>query len=503
MRQVSESDQPRRRQTIRREEDRQLRKQINRHIQLFGVGQVITSEMNFDTLFEVIADQTNRIMDSERCSVFLADEKDTHLTAFLSTDLKKNDIRIPCDQGVAGWVFCHRLPLIVADAYRDRRFYPDIDQKTGFKTQNILCVPLINRKKECIGTLQALNKNSGNFNEDDREVLSYLSNYVTIAIENAKLYEELKAADRAKERVISHLSHELRTPLAIIASAFKIIEQNTRNSDDTVIKKTAKRGRRSVARLMQIQEKADDIIKLRPFEESKRILGIIEDAVGILDELEESSSGEYEKVLCAIKRRLESIFAFDAPRMERLALDGVLQETLRIGLPSNQRDYPEITRAIEDGLFISMDRDVLRKVLAGLLKNAVENTPDEGLIEITARSIGDEIQVAFKDYGVGITEENQKNIFSGFYHTRDTNFYTSKKPYDFAAGGAGLDLLRTKIFSANYGFALSFDSRRCRWIPRDSDRCEGRVSECPHIKDRSECLASGGSTFTLTFPKPK
>jgi GAF domain-containing protein len=78
-------------------------------------------------------------------------------------------------------------------------------------------VPLVNRKKECIGTLQALNKNSGNFNEDDREVLSYLSNYITVAIENAKLYEELKTADMAKERVISHLSHELRTPLAIIA----------------------------------------------------------------------------------------------------------------------------------------------------------------------------------------------------------------------------------------------------------------------------------------------
>jgi GAF domain-containing protein len=214
---MNECDQPKRRQAIRRKEDRQLRKQINRQIQLFGVGHVITSEMNFDTLFDVIADQTNRIMESERCSVFLVDEKGTYLTAFMSTDLKKNDIRIPCDQGVAGWVFCHQLPLIVADAYNDMRFYPGIDQKTGFKTQNILCVPLVNRKKECIGTLQALNKNSGNFNEDDREVLSYLSNYITVAIENAKLYEELKTADMAKERVISHLSHELRTPLAIIA----------------------------------------------------------------------------------------------------------------------------------------------------------------------------------------------------------------------------------------------------------------------------------------------
>jgi signal transduction histidine kinase len=254
---------------------------------------------------------------------------------------------------------------------------------------------------------------------------------------------------------------------------------------------------------MELQEKADDIIKLRLVEEGERMLKIIEDVVSIIEELGENSAAGYEKVLDAIKKRIYSIFAFEAPRVERMALDDVLKELLRNRLPLNQRDYAEITAAIEDGLFISMDRNVLKKVLAGLLKNAVENTPDEGLIEITALSIDDEIQVAFKDYGVGITEENQKNIFSGFYHTRDTNFYTSKKPYDFGAGGAGLDLLRTKIFSGNYGFSLGIDSNRCRWIPQDTDRYEGRVSECPHIKDRSECLAAGGSQFTLTFPKQK
>jgi signal transduction histidine kinase len=254
---------------------------------------------------------------------------------------------------------------------------------------------------------------------------------------------------------------------------------------------------------MELQEKADDIIKLRLVEEGERMLKVIEDVVSIIEELGENSAAGYEKVLDAIKKRIDSIFAFEAPRVERMALDDVLKELLRNRLPLNQRDYAEITAAIEDGLFISMDRNVLKKVLAGLLKNAVENTPDEGLIEITALSIDDEIQVAFKDYGVGITEENQKNIFSGFYHTRDTNFYTSKKPYDFGAGGAGLDLLRTKIFSGNYGFSLGIDSNRCRWIPQDTDRYEGRVSECPHIKDRSECLAAGGSQFTLTFPKQK
>jgi signal transduction histidine kinase len=148
-----------------------------------------------------------------------------------------------------------------------------------------------------------------------------------------------------------------------------------------------------------------------------------------------------------------------------------------------------------------MDLNILKKVLTGLLKNAVEHTPDEGLIEITARSDGDAIQVDFHDYGVGISNENQKSIFSGFYHTRDTNYYTSKKPYDFGAGGMGLDLLRIKIFARMYGFSLNAASKRCRYIPKDTDQCQGRISDCAHIKDLAECLASGGSKFTLIIPK--
>ena len=498
---TSRQSNPKRRSSFRREEDRLLRKQIDTYIKLFHIGQVITSEMNFDTLFDVIADQTNRILDSQRCSVFLIDEKGTSLTTFASTDIKKNEIRIPYTQGVVGWVFCNQIPLIVEDAYSDDRFYSGIDKITGFKTTNILCVPLINRKKKCIGTLQALNKKSGSFTDEDREILTYLSNYVTVAIENAKLYEELTTADRAKERAINHLSHELRTPLSIISSAFGFIEKKANPSVDSAILKAAKRGQRNVTRLQEMQEKAEDIIKLRPIEESEKMLTIVNNAVSILEELSEISPGGYEKAIGLIKNRIQSIFTFEEPEIERIHLKDVLHNVLRNELTSKQRDYPKILLTIDDGLFIYMDRNVLKKVLTGLLKNAVEHTPDGGLIEIKARSDGDEIQVIFQDYGVGISSQNQKSIFSGFYHTRDTNYYTSKKPYDFGAGGMGLDLLRIRIFAKMYGFSLNFYSERCKFIPEDTDQCEGRISGCIHIKELSECLDSGGSKFELIFPK--
>ncbi|HUT72085.1 MAG TPA: GAF domain-containing protein [Desulfatiglandales bacterium] len=142
----------------RRKDDRQLRDHVRKHNQLFQVGQTITSEINMDVLFEVIMDQTNQIMGTERSSVLRYDDRCNELWSLVSTDMKKNEIRIPADYGVSGWVFQNKTPLVINDAYSDPRFYSKIDKKSGFRTRNILCVPLTNRQVECIGTLETLNQ---------------------------------------------------------------------------------------------------------------------------------------------------------------------------------------------------------------------------------------------------------------------------------------------------------------------------------------------------------
>jgi K+-sensing histidine kinase KdpD len=497
----SEANSPRRRQTIRRKDERLLRSQISRYNQLFQIGQLITSEMNFETLFDVIVEQTNTIMGAERCSVFLIDENENHLTAFVSMDLQRDEIRIPKNSGVAGWVYSNKTPLIVADAYKESRFYPGIDKKTGFVTRNILCVPLINRDYKCIGTLQALNKKSGVFDQDDKEILMHLANYITVAIENSQLYEALKASERAKQKVVSHLSHELRTPLAIISSIFELIERKTEKANDQNLKMTIARGRRNVTRLMALHEKVDDIIRKRPVEEKARMLGVIEDVVGLAEELDDQTAAQYADAIKLIKDRVESIFKFKETRIENIRVDDFLNEILAHQLPANQRNYPEILARIEKGLSIAMDKAVLRKTFVALLKNAIENTPDEGQIKISALATESNIYVDFQDCGIGITAEHRKNIFGGFLPAQSTEFYASKKPYAFDAGGASLDLLRLKMFAEQFGFAVDFESTRCKHIPLATDQCPGKISDCTHIRDRAECLSSGGTTFTVTFPK--
>ena len=103
------------------------------------------------------------------------------------------------------------------------------------------------------------------------------------------------------------------------------------------------------------------------------------------------------------------------------------------------------------------------------------------------------------DFGIGITKENQRHLFDGLFHTLDTELYSSKKPYDFGAGGKGLNLLRIKTYGQRFGFDISAASQRCIYLPTDRDLCPGKISECPHCKTLEECLQSGGSTFCLTF----
>ena len=135
-----------------------------------------------------------------------------------------------------------------------------------------------------------------------------------------------------------------------------------------------------------------------------------------------------------------------------------------------------------------------------LIKNAIENTPDGGLIEVSAEQNDAGILLRVTDLGIGITEENQASLLGGLFHTEETDRYSTKKPFEFGAGGKGLELFRIKHYAERYGFDISFKSARCIYIPTDRDICPGDISLCNHCKTVDNCKESGGTTFTITFP---
>jgi signal transduction histidine kinase len=494
---VKISDQ-RNRTVGRRAEDFLVRDSIDHQRRLLHVGQIITSEMNLDVLFPLIMEQSNSIMDTQRSSVFLHDAKSHELWSLVATDIKRNEIRIRETYGIAGWVFQNRMPAIVNDSYSDPRFNPEVDQKTGFHTKNILCVPLINREKACIGTLQVLNKNKGDFNDGDLELMISMSHYVTIALENSRLYEELKSMNKAKERVIDHLSHELKTPLSLISATVNRISKKLDHAQIGGLETSVALVRRNVNRLLGLQNEITDILK-GSLEEKAHITKLIEDALSLVEYETETHEG-HKEVLERVCRHLEAIYRIDDDRKERLELPVCLDIICRDAVEAMEQRKIGIIKNFDRGIEVFMNRSVLEKVCSGILRNAIENTPDQGQVEVSAGRAGNSVFIRFRDYGVGITPENQHLIFTGFFHTLDTNYYTSKEPYQFNAGGMGADLLRAKVFSERCGFSIEFESTRCRHIPGDTQVCPGRISECQFVREKAECLSTGGTVFSLTIP---
>lgn len=104
------------------------------------------------------------------------------------------------------------------------------------------------------------------------------------------------------------------------------------------------------------------------------------------------------------------------------------------------------------------------------------------------------------DYGVGISETQQRQIFHGFISTGATMQYARKHAYDFNAGGKGADLLRMKIFSERYGFSITVQSSRCAFLPLESDVCPGKISSCTHCQTDRGCHRDPATVFALLFP---
>jgi len=97
--------------------------------------------------------------------------------------------RIGFDQGVAGYVVATGEPVIVADASDYTHFSSVVDERTGFETRNLLCVPLI-AGGQVIGVIELINSINKPFSEDDKQALKTVAAATAMALENTRLYQE-------------------------------------------------------------------------------------------------------------------------------------------------------------------------------------------------------------------------------------------------------------------------------------------------------------------------
>jgi signal transduction histidine kinase len=226
---------------------------------------------------------------------------------------------------------------------------------------------------------------------------------------------------------------------------------------------------------------------------------LLEESVDELTTLVAEETGQ-EPLAERIRKHIEGLFGPKKIVPEEINLARWVKKRLEQLQPLFAHRTLEIVSSFSEVPPIMISPEVLQKVVDGLIRNAVENTPDEGKILLSVSRKGNGALFEVHDYGVGIPEEAQRRIFEGFFPAQDTMNYSTKRPYDFNAGGKGADLLRMKILSERHGFRISMVSARCGVIPKESDLCPGRISSCSFCTQKDDCFRSGETIFTVTFP---
>jgi adenylate cyclase len=166
---------------------------------LLDVMNSLTLERDLDRLLQKIMQKTMEVMDAERATMFLVDEVKGELWSKVAQGPEMKEIRVPIGTGIAGRVAQTGETVHIPDAYQDPRFNPEVDRKTGYRTRNILCIPMKSREGRVLGVMQVLNKRHGDFTREDMRLLDALESQAAIAVQNALLIEDIRKRARISE----------------------------------------------------------------------------------------------------------------------------------------------------------------------------------------------------------------------------------------------------------------------------------------------------------------
>jgi adenylate cyclase len=180
-------------------------------LEVLTIAEAISTELHIDTLFERIISAATQLLNAERSTLFLYDPAHDELWSQIAEGAGQKEIRIPSHAGIAGAAFAEGEVELVADAYADPRFNREVDRISGYRTRNIIAVPIIDRTGERLGVVQVLNKRGGAFTPIDIRRLKAFCSQIAIAIQNAKLFSDVLSLKNYNESILKSLSNGVIT----------------------------------------------------------------------------------------------------------------------------------------------------------------------------------------------------------------------------------------------------------------------------------------------------
>ncbi len=231
---------------------------VKRYARLLEVTSELVSMLDVDKLLQHIVDAAEELTDSEATSLLLYDVSSQHLYFAAATNELSDGIgrqAVPADSSIAGWVFTHGEPLLVADALNDPRFFREVDVLTRFRTRSVLGVPL-QAKGKTIGVIEAINKRRAEFDEHDVRLLQALAAVAAIAIENSRLF--------LQSDVVSEMIHELRTPLSSLMAAAYLLQRS-----DLPTEQYSRLGHSIYSEVKRLNDMATDFLDLARLESGR------------------------------------------------------------------------------------------------------------------------------------------------------------------------------------------------------------------------------------------
>ncbi|MFC3200006.1 PAS domain S-box protein [Parapedobacter deserti] len=264
-----------------------------------------------------------------------------------------------------------------------------------------LQIPVISSNGTVVGELFFGHPQQAAFDDRHEELVSSIASHAAIALDNSKLFEEVKALNKKKDEFIGLASHELKTPLTSISGFLQIIQKKANNPH------TAKFIHKAITEVVKLNKLVSDLLDVTRVENGK------------------------------LPFQME---AFDC---KMLLFD--MLETFQHTYPDRSMHYYD---TVNDAM-VCADRQRIEQVLINLLDNAVKYSPQSKNVYVSLSNIGEYIKISVRDEGIGMTEMQQKGLFTRFYRVEST---PTKVP------GLGLGLYLSKEIITSHSGELACKS---------------------------------------------